>query len=228
MIHSDRKSAESMQASGFARETVVVLHGLGGHWLAMAPMVRHLRRADFQCVNWGYRSLWMDLDWHATRLRRVLVGLEADPSVDRFHIVAHSMGSIITRKLLQEFQPQKLARIVMLGPPNHGSHAATRLRPVLGWLCKTMTQIADAPDSFVNQLDPQIHPAYQVGIIQAETDYVVARPSTMLAGVHDYVVTRGLHSSMLLRPETSIFVIRFLKSGSFDATYSQVADNSES
>ncbi|MEM7473607.1 MAG: alpha/beta fold hydrolase [Planctomycetota bacterium] len=198
------------------KETILVTHGFGGHWLVMLPLCRKLRTMGYNVINWGYRSLWKDNQRHAEALREQVEKLEQDESIERFHLVAHSMGNILVRVMLRDYQPTKLGRIVMITPPNKGSHVATKAATVFGWLSTTLKEIRDTEDSLVNQLDHQIDPDYEVGIIQAMTDLVVHRPATKLEEAKEYILLPGFHSSVLLRQSCAEEVDDFLSQGSFN------------
>lgn len=197
------------------REAVVLIHGLCGHWLAMLPLARKLRQAGFSPINWGYRSIWGDLEGHARGLGQKLLELEQDPSIGSIHVVAHSMGSIVVRQAILNHQPRKLGRVVMLCPPNGGSHVATRLAPVLGPICQTLVEITDLPDSWVNRLPTTLPSMTPVGVIVASDDLVVAPESTHLPGVEQRLVIPGMHSGVLLKAATAEATIRFLRTASF-------------
>lgn len=184
----------------------------------MAPLCRRLRAKGYRVWNWGYRSLWQTIEQHAEAFRVALEECDEDPQVDRLHVVAHSMGSIVLRVALQKYQPQKLKRIVMLCPPNRGSHAAARFSPWMGWLSTTLTEISDHPHSYVNRLNESVDPRYEMGVIRAARDFVVPHESTELGGVREYIQLPGMHSSVVIRAGTAEAVHRFLQQGSFQKT----------
>jgi pimeloyl-ACP methyl ester carboxylesterase len=181
----------------------------------MLPLANKLRRAGFYPINWGYRSVWGDVAGHARGLERKLLELELDPSIATIHVVAHSMGSIVARQAILNHHPSKLGRVVMLCPPNGGSHVATRLAPVLGLICKTLVEITDLPDSWVNRLPTTLPSRTPVGVIVAGGDLVVAPESTHLPGVEQRLVIPGMHSGVLLKVATAEATIRFLRTASF-------------
>lgn len=191
------------------------MHGFGGNRWVMAPLCGRLRSRGFQVVNWGYRSLWKDIQAHARKFQLVLEQMDRDERIDGFHIVAHSMGGIVARVALQGMHPTKLRRIVMLCPPNFGSHAATRFSPYFGWLSTTLKQIQDTPKSFVNQLPIDMAERYEVGLVQAESDYVVASEKMDMPGIQDSVMVAGFHTSILFHADTAALVERFLSHGTF-------------
>lgn len=196
-------------------DSILALHGFCGDRLVMYPLCRKLRRRGYKVTNFGYRSIWKTIEHHAAKLRKAAEAIEADPGVERFHLVGHSMGSILIRVMLQEYQPEKLGRIVMIGPPNRGSHVATRFAPFFGWLSTTLCQIKDSEDSFVNSLERQIDPDHELGIIQAQTDFVVRPENTRLPEALEYVMLPGFHSSVLVRDACAMQVDHFLQHGAF-------------
>lgn len=213
---ADSGKAAAGQAEGLSSEVVLLLHGLCGHRLVMWPLAKRLRGAGYRTINWGYRSLTKDIESHAERLLETIQQVAGDSATSKIHIVAHSLGSIITRQALTAGYPSKVGRVVMIGPPNHGSHAATRAARIFGGLSKTLCQIADGADSWVNQMDGSLARRVQVGVIVAGGDLVVARPSTGLAGVQDTTEIPGMHSGILFKSETAQATLQFLRQGKFE------------
>ncbi len=193
-------------------DKVVLVHGFGAHRWLMIPLARSLRRAGFVTINWGYRSLFSDIETHANRLRIELERLGESADTSHLHIVAHSMGSLVVRQALLSGRVAKLQRIVLLCPPNFGSHVATRFSAIGGRLCHTFDQLSDRADGFASHLPPILAEQYDVGILAAERDFVVRRESTRLPGAAMHDVVPGLHSSMLFRAETARRVVDFLHS----------------
>ena len=207
-------------------ERVILLHGLAAHRVVMTRLARRLGRDGFEVHNWGYPSVRAPIARHASRLRSELEIWDQSLEVSRIHLVTHSMGSIITRCALSTFVPSKLGRIVMLGPPNGGSHAARRLAPWLGWLCPPLRELSDDPSSWVNQLpNPVALPA--VGIVAAERDRVVARNCTRLLDQLDWIMLPGHHGMLPWRSETATQVISFLRQGTFSHSPSHSAHHRE-
>ena len=173
-------------------EAVVMVHGLLANKLVMEGLARWLKPQFHRVVNWGYSSLWSPIERHARQLAELLQKL--DHECERIHLVTHSMG-------------------VMIAPPNRGSHVASRLAPYLGIFCPPILQLTDDSQSFVCSLPP---PAIdELGIIAAQTDFMVQAPSTRLGCERDYIVLPGLHSSLLWRQETARQVHHFLQHGRF-------------
>ncbi len=188
-------------------------HGFGAHRAVMWPLCARLRRMGYSVENWGYHSLLGTCAKHGAALRARIDQLQA--AGDRLHIVAHSMGNILTRAALDLEGELAIERIVMICPPNHGSHVASLYAPLFGRICGTLADITDREDSFVRTLSDDVASKFQVGIIQASSDFVVREPSTHLANVQHYVKLRGFHSSVLWKPQIVGEIDHFLQQGCF-------------
>jgi pimeloyl-ACP methyl ester carboxylesterase len=194
------------------RDAVVVLHGLAANRLIMVPLARRLAAGFGPVVNWGYSSLWSPIETHGRKLAELLREIDQQ-GVRAIHLVAHSMGGIIARLALAEFQPQRLGRIVMIAPPNRGSHVASRLAPWLARVFPPIGQLCDHEDSFVCRLGlPQ---GLELGVIAAQTDFLVRESNTRLGCETDHITLAGFHSSLVAQRETAHQVRHFLEHGRF-------------
>jgi len=193
-------------------DTVVLVHGLAAKRLVMAILRSSLARSFGEVVNWGYPSLWSPIQRHGRELAKLLHRLD-DGGCERIHLVTHSMGGIVARVALAEYQPSRLGRFVMIAPPNRGSHVASRFAPLLGRICPPIQQLADHEASFVRSLP--LPDSLELGIIAARTDWLVREASTRLGCQRDHIVVPGLHSSVLWRRETAAQVRHFLQHGQF-------------
>jgi pimeloyl-ACP methyl ester carboxylesterase len=200
--------------SQMTSEAVVLLHGLAANRLAMFRLAKHLSTQLFHVENWGYPSLRRSIEWHAHAFSERLREFERSQTLDRVHIVTHSMGGIIARRALSIDRPASLGRFVMLGPPNSGSHVARRLANTLGRICPPLRELSDDAESYVNRLgEPN---DVDLGIIAAEFDRVVKLPSTFLKNQSDHIVLPGHHGVLPWRRDTSEQVVYFLRNGQFD------------
>lgn len=191
---------------------IVLIHGLAGNRLTLWPLAYQLRRSGFTTSTFGYPSWWWSIEHHARRFKQHLHKLADDESIEQFHIVAHSMGSIVTRQALLDSRFDKLGRVVMLACPNHGSPVARVLGTVLPF-CKTLRQISNHPASFVLNLpEPQ---KAEIGIVAAKFDRVIPEPNSHLAVESDHVTILSGHNGLLVRPAAARQVIEFLENGRF-------------
>jgi pimeloyl-ACP methyl ester carboxylesterase len=199
--------------SDAGRDIVILVHGLLANTAIMRSLARWLEPSFQRVCNWGYDSVWSPIERHGERLAELMRGLDREGSHDRIHLVTHSMGGIIARVALAEYLPERFGRFVMIAPPNRGSHVARRLAPFLGRICPPLIQLADDAKSFVCSLPtPTVR---ELGIIAAQTDYLVPETCTKIGCECDYIVLPGLHSSLLWRQETADQVRHFLQHGAF-------------
>lgn len=209
------------------QDVVVLIHGLGGSRIDMWPISRRLQQCGFRTKNWGYRSVGNGIESHAARLCGDLRAIDRQLTGGRLHIVTHSMGGIIARAAFEQSRSQhlrfsNLGRVVMLAPPNRGSHTARKLSPFLGWLTPSLAQLSDAPESFVNQLaNPLEQSGIEFGIVEAEKDRVVASESVRLSGCRDFASVDGHHGILTWYSETWQLVEHFLRHGQFTVAQSQ-------
>jgi len=181
----------------------------------MSPLAWRLQGQFGRIINWSYPSLWSEIQRHGLRMADQLKQLDEDPSIEQIHLVTHSMGGIVARLALAERVPKKMGRMVMLAPPNTGSHAARWLAPALGRICPPLVQLSDEQQSFVASLAAPS--AVEIGIIAARHDILVAEPRTHLPSEKDHIVLPGMHSSLAWRRETAEQAAAFLTSGKFRA-----------
>lgn len=215
-----------------ARECVVLLHGVGMSGWVMQPIARALEDAGYRTVNLSYPSRALPIEriareWLPAELRTA--GVERET---RVHFVAHSMGSLVTRLYLRDSRPANLGRVVMLGPPNHGSVAADRAQEnaVLRWLLGVnLPALGTGEASIARALGPA---DFEVGIIAGNQhlnpifnsalggahDGAVTVQSTRLDGARDFIVLPHSHTAMLWRRAVHAQVLTFLRTGRFAPT----------
>jgi len=206
--------AESCRPSGQpSRDVVVLTHGFMAHRFMLRLLAARLRRAGWDTRIWGYESCLTSVTRHAGRFAGFLGHLQADDSIDRIHLVTHSMGCIIGRMALTERRLDKLGRFVMLTPPNRGSFVATATAGVFGRVFRPVAELTTAADSLVNLLEEPTQ--VDIGIIAAEQDTLVSLESTRLSVPHSHITLPCLHSAVLFRRDAAALTDTFLKTGRF-------------
>lgn len=121
---------------------VLLVHGLWMHAPALLFWHRRLKKAGFQPELFSYASLWQSPERAMERLRKAAM---AAPNT---HIVAHSLGGLISVKALASTDFK--GKVICVGSPMAGSqvirrYAATPLRVLggrsVGLLCAGVGQI---------------------------------------------------------------------------------------
>ena len=204
------------------RGAVVLVHGLAAPRAVMSPLERHLKPGYASVTNWSYASLWSRIERHGKALADFLRQLEERHIGAAVHLVTHSMGGIVARLALAEYRPAQMGRLVMLAPPNGGSHVARRLAPLLGRLIPPVSQLSNDVRSFMASVPVPM--GVHVGVIAAERDVLVAEPLTHLPNEADHITLPGFHSSVLWKAETARQVSHFLENGRFDRPHSTPRD----
>jgi pimeloyl-ACP methyl ester carboxylesterase len=193
---------------------VVLLHGFGGRPVLMSRVARYLRRNNYVVRNWAYRSVRGQIGDHSSRLRDEVACIAAHGRFDHIHFVTHSLGGIVVRQLLSQTALNALRRIVMLAPPNAGSHVARIGSMVLRGLCPVLLEISDQKSSLVNRLSAP--PDVEIGIIAGSGDWVVPQSSTHLPNERDHIVLRGGHLRLPFLMSCVEQTGHFLRHGAFN------------
>jgi pimeloyl-ACP methyl ester carboxylesterase len=202
-----------MNAAESHREAVYLLHGFGARRLIMTRLARFLRRQDYEIRNWGYNTLRRTIGSHAGDLLEEVQRVADSGEFSRIHFVAHSLGSIVVRHAFCQKRPSIVGRVVMLAPPNGGSHFARAGSAVFGRLCPVLRELSSHADSYVNRLgEPH---QVEIGVIAASDDWVVRRRNTHLASEQDHIVVRGDHVRLPLLRVCAQQTLSFIETGSF-------------
>ena len=213
-----------------AADCVVLLHGLGRTVRSMHDMADALEDAGYSVVNDGYPSRKLRI----AELAGPAVGGGAERCRQKtdsaIHFVTQSMGGILVRHYLEMRQIPELGRVVMLGPPNHGSEVVDRVRRWPGYSIlngKAGHELGTGPDSVPRSLGPA---RFEVGIIAGSRtinlilsqflpnpdDGKVSVESTRLAGMRDHIVVPVSHPFLAERDVAIEQVLEFLETGQFD------------
>jgi hypothetical protein len=106
-------------------DCVVLVHGLGRFKTAMRELAAAFAEGGYNVVNWAYPSFLIDVTTAADQLGET-VRLNADFH-ERIHLVTHSLGGVVVRRMLKRSGADKVGAVVMLAPPNRGSALARYL-----------------------------------------------------------------------------------------------------
>ncbi len=208
------RPAEAQHATpAEARELVVVLHGLGRTAFSMAPMQEALEQAGYDVLNIGYSSYCCGIAELGAAVRRDL-DAKRRPEHEIVHFVGHSLGGIIARWILaQDDRPEGVGRLVMLAPPNQGSHSADRYTPLVGWLLEPIDELRTDSSATVRRLPPP--EGVQVGVIAGRHDGKLDEAQTHLPGEAGHVIVDGVHTFLMRKPEVHRLTVAFLREGRF-------------
>jgi pimeloyl-ACP methyl ester carboxylesterase len=194
------------------RELVVLVHGMGRTPLSMSLLAGDLEHAGYRVLNWGYSSTCCTVAELGDQLHQAVIA--GSGGAERVHFVGHSLGNIIIRAVLSRQDPlPPVGRVVMLAPPNQGSHTADRYARWLGDVLKPLPELTTDTASAVRRLS--LPAGVQVGIIAGEYDGKVTIDETRLNGTEAHAIVPGAHTFIMARPDARRLVLAFLRSGSF-------------
>jgi pimeloyl-ACP methyl ester carboxylesterase len=95
-------------------DTVVCTHGIWWHGVGMYLVKRHLEREfGMRALIFSYPSVANTLDENAELLARFI----AENDINETHIVAHSLGGLVTLRMLAKGFSDVPGRVVCLGSP---------------------------------------------------------------------------------------------------------------
>jgi triacylglycerol lipase len=196
------------------RELVVLVHGMGRTLGSMWPLERTLEAKGYEVLNFGYSSTCCEIPELGEQLRdTVLRHLDARHTA--VHFVGHSLGGILIRWVLtRDTLPPRVGRVVMLAPPNQGSHTADRYTPLVGWLLRPMQELRTDSASTVQRLPPLR--GIEAGVIAGDDDGKVDIRETHLPGGTDHIVVDGTHTFLMGDREVQRQTLAFLRTGRFE------------
>lgn len=211
-------------------DRIILLHGLILFPATLAFLERYLERKGYEVLNIGYPSRKHGIDHLVAHYIAPQVMEFCDDAPGKIHFVTHSMGSIITRRLLQCYAIPTLGRVVMLAPPNQGSPMANFFsrfdfaKKILG---PALGELTTHDCSFVKQLGPIQD--FECGIITGNQniiplssrvmpsphDGLVSVEHAKIEGMKELLVKNTTHGTMIFNLKVFRQIVYFLNHGHF-------------
>jgi triacylglycerol esterase/lipase EstA (alpha/beta hydrolase family) len=110
---------------GSRRAPVLLLHGYGcnsGYWSQLAA---RLDAARISYATLDLEPITCGIDDYVPMVQRAAERLCAQTGAPRLVIVAHSMGGLVARAWMRKHGTARVARVITLGTPHHGTCLAS-------------------------------------------------------------------------------------------------------
>ncbi len=207
---------------------VVCLHGV---WMPGAVMTLVKRRLEseyqYRAHLFSYPSIRGTLDENALSLAEFIVEQE----FEKVHLVGHSLGGVVSLRMLALEPDVPVERVVCLGSPLCGSRAASHLNQT-DWgntiLGKSVTD--GVVDEAATQWAREVCASRDIGVIagtvpvgvgqlvtsfDGENDGTIAVSETRLPGIKDHICLPVNHKGLVISNDVTDQTAAFLKRGEF-------------
>lgn len=211
-------------------ETVIVLHGIRRTNRHSYLLAKRLSEAGFEVYNITYPFADHSIEDIVDFLHKKFDELGIDKK-KKINFVGHSMGGLVIRGYINKYKPKNLHRVAMIATPNHGSELADKFKNwhLYRWIfgdksSMQLTTDLGSLENFYGNVDYDLgiiagkswHKPFFSSILPGDDDGLVSVESTKLSGMKEHVVLNFSHALGLHYREVSDYVIRYLKTGSFE------------
>jgi triacylglycerol lipase len=176
------------------RLPVLLVHGYlcnRGLWWWLR---RRLRARQFAIATINLEPALGGLDRLAVVLSERIDALLAETGAEKVILATHSMGGLVSRAYLKRYGETRVAGLVTLGAPHHGTHAA---RLGVGRNAREMLPSSD----WLRSLNAQPPSSIRIASIWTLDDEIITPPNTShLAHARETVLSELGHIAMVFSP----------------------------
>lgn len=112
---------EAPQPLPRGRLPVLLVHGYVCNRGFMLPLRRYLGAHGVSAYSINLEPVYADIDSYADGLARRIEDICAATGADKLVILAHSMGGLAARAFLRKHGARRVAKLITLGTPHHGT-----------------------------------------------------------------------------------------------------------
>jgi len=222
---SARRQGSALRPPASDRATIVFVHGAIVRGWEMGLLRRRLRRLGYEVRQFRYRSMMKGLDENARRLAKFLRETEGDT----LHVIGHSMGGVLVRRVFEHDPDPRPGRLIAIGSPLLDCWVGRRFERLHPWIGRLLIGRTVA-DWIARPRDPVWHGTRDFGVLAGTyrfgigaifsslpnpTDGVILLEETKLHGLRDHLTIRLNHFGMLFSRRCAAQIARFLATGAF-------------
>jgi triacylglycerol esterase/lipase EstA (alpha/beta hydrolase family) len=214
-----------LSATTQSEASVILVHGLWMNGGVLLLQQRWLRERGFSVRRFSYPS------WHGSLADNVglLSRFVAETPGETIHLVAHSLGGLVSLSLLadtEEKSDPRIHRLVLMATPCAGSHcgdvlhanpalAALTGRTYKDWSSRPRRDVRSDVEVGVIAGTEGIGMGRLIPGLTRPNDGLITVAETALPTAKDRIELPVSHSGMLVSPECSAQVASFLRNGAF-------------
>ena len=188
-----------------ASRPVVLIHGVlvnDGVWFGLRRRLMRSGVAPIYTINYG--PPFADIERFAAQLAEKIERICKLSGAERVVLVAHSMGGLVARAYLRRFGGGRVARLVTIGTPHHGSLLAysfpgrglEQMHPGNPWLAE------------LNRDETRASPIPITSIWSRHDTMVMPQASSVLACAENIAITGIAHNAVLADAAVRDLVVR--------------------
>ena len=181
--------AEPLQPLPREQLPVLLVHGYVCNRGFMLPLRRYLGDHGVSAYSHNLEPVYADIDSYADRLARRIEEICAATGADQLVMLAHSMGGLVARAYLRKHGARRVAKLITLGTPHHGTVTA---RIAAG---KNGQQMVPG-NAWLKQLNDETSSVPVVSVFSHQDNIVVPQDSAVLAGAKIVSLSGMGHVSM--------------------------------
>ncbi|WP_027963627.1 alpha/beta fold hydrolase [Halalkalibacillus halophilus] len=209
----------------------ILVHGFLRNDKDMLPLAAYMQELGYKSYTPDLPLTFREFDLTVSILDEIVNGVvnsEMEPD-EKVHLVGHSTGGLVIRKLLSETNHiEKIGRAVLLGTPNRGSQLADFANRVKGYTTVFKT-VRSLSREYLENIEFRDDTGVEIGaiagnvsnrplgrIIKGENDGIVEVESVFYEGLKDFKVLPFSHTELHYKAKTAVYIDRFLRSGKFN------------
>lgn len=177
-----------------AQRAVVLVHGVlvnDGVWLTLRRFLTRTGVAPIYTINYG--PPLAGIEWFAEQLHKRIEEIRTATGAERVVLVAHSMGGLVARAYLRRFGAARVAKLVTIGAPHHGSMLAytfpggclAQMHPGNPWLVE------------LNRDESRAAPVPITSIWSRHDSMVAPQASSVLGNAENIALVGVAHNALL-------------------------------